>query len=214
MPQPIDDVYEIVISGELAGQEVSNVFHYEKVSASVDPFDIVDSIHTIWVNDVLPSVADSYQLNTISFRNLFDPIDVGEVTYVGDTGGLVAEALPSHDTFSIQLVHNEPTVRKGRKSIAGVTEASQSNSLLGVPVVSAFTTSMSKLTAETINDPSDPLLAIARAVVVKRIPELVGSVTRYRLPANISEAVVGYIFDVFVDLYVRTQNSRKIGRGV
>lgn len=213
MPVPTQDVVEITLVGDQSNQLVTNVFHYVKESPSIQASEIAQAVASSFIIECLPDLSTSYTLRQVNYRNLFDDSEQGELDILDQTGAAAVDALPPHDTLSMQLLHDEPAIRNGRKSFSGITEFIQTNGLIAPASLSALDAGFGTFVTEAIKDVATQTITIARPVIVKRIAEVVGAVTRYRLPNNALEALVGFVYDVVLDAYVRTQNSRKVGRG-
>ena len=214
MPAPTGDLIEVTLVGTQNEQEITYVSHWERVDASETAADIAQACATSFIVEILPNIAEEYVLTHINYRNLFDASEAGTVDISDQAGGRTAvDPLPPHDTVSVQLLHDEPQIRNGRKSFAGFAEDQQDNGVLTAATVSNMTTDATAWLTTTLKDIATGLVDTAKPVIVKRLSEVIGGVTKYKLPSSAAEALVGYIYDVVVSTYVRTQNSRKIGRG-
>lgn len=213
MPQATNDIVEVTLIGDMQNQQVTNVTHWHKTDNTHPSEDIAEQCASAFIQGVLPNVASAYTLTEVQYRNLFDPSDSGTIDVLDQVGGQAVEALPPHDTCSAQLLHDEPAIRNGRKGFAGVPETSQVNGLVTPAHVTSWDNGVSSFITEALKDVATNTIDIAQPVIVKRISEVVGAVTRYRLPQSVVEAVVGFVYDIVIDTYVRTQNSRKVGRG-
>lgn len=214
MPQPTGDIIEVTLIGTQNNQEVTNVLHFERLDAGETAEDIATAAGAKFVTTMLPNMAEEYVFTAINYRNLFNPSEAGTVDVTNQPGGRISvDPLPPHDTVSLSLIHDEPQIRKGRKSIAGMAEDQQDNGVITPAVVTAIQSDSLDWMTEALKDVATGLVDTAQPVIVKRIAEVVEGVTGYRLPGNATEALVGWVYDVVVSAYIRTQNSRKIGRG-
>lgn len=214
MPAPTGDIIEVTLIGVQNEQEISNVLHFDRLDSGTAAADIATQAAAKFITTMLPDIAEEYVLTRADFRNLFNPSEAGSVDIIDQPGGRIGvDPMPPHDTFSVQLLHNEPSIRSGRKSVAGIAEDQQDNGIITPAILAAVQLDAIDWMTETLKDIATGLVDVAQPIVVKRISELIGGVTRYRLPANAVEAIVGAIFDVVTSSLVRTQNSRKIGRG-
>lgn len=213
MAQPNNDVIEIQIIGDVQGQMCRNVLFYEKVQAQFPASEIAQSAATQFITEMLPLLSDRYVLREVQWRNLFNPSDAGSIDLIDQPGGIISAAMPAHDTYSIRLLHSEPTIRSGRKSISGVTEDANVEGVLSGTALPAVQDASFDWLVPGLKDVATGLVDIALPIVVKRIIDQTGLQTKYRLPNSAVEAVIGYVYQAVLSAYVRTQNSRKIGYG-
>lgn len=214
MPTPSNDVVEITLVGDMLEQEILTVHHYEKVSPSVTASEMAQSLATSYIANCLPLLSDTYAFREVRFKNLFDPSEQGTIDVIDQFGARIGdEAMPTHDTISFQVLHNEPQIRSGRKAVGGLVESANVGGVLTPTNLTAWQGIGQSWLVEALKDVATGITDIGRPVIVKRIAEVVSGVTRYRLPATAIEALVGYVYDTVLSAYIRTQNSRKVGYG-
>lgn len=212
MPQPTADVLEVTINALLEGQKISNVLHFQKEDNLVDMSEVEVALTELVLNFYRPLACADIYFEDVTYRNLFNPSEQGTIV-MGFGGTKAGDAFPAHDTLNVSLSHDEPAIRKGRKAVFGMSDDDAIGSLFTFSTISTATPLVSAMFAEPLRTIDNPAVTLLRPVVVKRVAELINGVTRYRLPTSVAEALVGFVYDVVIDVYVRTQNSRKIGRG-
>lgn len=213
----IGDIIEITAtySNGVAGT-ASTVHHYE---AQVDSF-LIDAFIDAWVAQVWLGIKNSisaqWTLTEVTARNLFDPTEASGKSYnlmgLSPGGG---NAMPTFVSFAVTLNHDNPgAIRPGAKRIMGPEEGySFENGVIEGASYSGISTNLARL-ADPLTEAVGGLVQLAQPVIVKRIAEIVAGVTRYRLPVNQAEAIIGYVFEAVLNRYLTSQVTRKRGRGV
>lgn len=203
-----NDVFELVDQYTVLGQEMNNVYFYQRgASLSFSAQDFAED----WVEEVLPTVLACQPSDVVhtrvATRNLFDVSDTGEVLHtVSGTLTGAGELLPPMLGAGFTLARTNSTTRSGKKRVyVGGEGVQDSGNWQG-----AILTPLANLAAEIASIITVTLVQRWFPVIVKRILVSVGE---YRLPTNATEATVNPVIGGLVSSIVTTQNSRKIGVG-
>lgn len=208
MPAYTGTILEVVLVREIQNQDVLNVMHYALSDESV--LNDLDSVMLLLANKIvtqLDATCDpSVYFDRLTYRNIYDDSISGEVIIDVNGTGTDGHDLPVHDTFSLSLIHDEPSIRTGRKSVSGVTETDSLNGKVGADSYVAISNALHTAFGEPLTVSEVDVL---RPIVVKRIAEVVDGVTKYRLPNISTEALVGFVYDTILSIYIGTMLSRK-----
>lgn len=203
-----NNVYELVDTYTLLGQEMKNVYFYQIGSGlSFNAQNLADD----WVAEVLPSVLavqPSALIHTqVNTRNLMNPAETGEVLH-NLAGTLINEGdeLPPFASAGITLARSNASTRSGKKRVYAGGELYTANGVWD----SAILTTLTTLATEMASIITVTLVQRWFPVIVKRILVSAG---KYRLPTTLAEATVNPVDGALVSSLVTTQNSRKIGVG-
>lgn len=122
----VGDIIRVILSQDLGGNLVQNVFHYRLdsfVGSGATDF-INDALRSQFLSTVRPAMelvqATSLEYTQIDVQNLND-VAGDEVLALTGTGSAGASA-PSLAAYSFQLRPQDKSIRHGRKSIAGINE--------------------------------------------------------------------------------------------
>lgn len=202
------DIYQIALYQKYYSQEVLNVFYYRhnNASSNADASDLAAS----FVSQVCP-VIQNFQTSAVRqerivVQNLFDSSDRLDslLSLVGLRANLDAEK--AFVAVGFRLDHDNGSIRPGSKRFAGLDEGDVANGVI------TNTTAITRLNALGIALTQALTVAAVNVfvpVVVKRILDATG----YRLPATLSEAVIGVIQQAIWNVIATSQVSRKIGVG-
>lgn len=196
------DVLRCIVSSELGGQLVQNVYHYlvDNIVGSGGTAFINAALRSSWLDIVLDALklvqTSDVTYNQIEVQNLND-VAGDEVFSMSESGSVGGEALPSLVSWSYQLRPETKAIRHGRKAVAAVPE-------LNIDINEATPTALPDLIdlgaifADTLVHPNGDFIP-----VVARIPD---ATPRPFIPFTvpISEGIFRG---------VGTQYSRKKGRG-
>jgi len=214
----LNDVIKLDLVGSYKqAAEQRNVFFYQCTNASFEMVDLVQAfIDTFIDGGFLGLFTQDMTFTRLSAVNLFNPDEVYEVGLAWQGQNSVQpEALPPYCTYSVRLAHDKPSeIRKGAKRFSGVPEGQVSDGVFDDVAYPIGDSIMGAVLSVDLLDPIGGILSLARPVVVKRIAEIIDGVTRYRLPTNFAETVVGIVIDAILAKAVGTQTSRKFGYGV
>lgn len=208
----IGDVYEVIDAQVFGGKDVLNVYFYQALDAGVT----ADLVGDMWINQVLPDVQNVQGADVshteVRVRNLFNLADVAVIP-TGVLGTSVAagvDTMPPHDAIAFKLTRGNASTRHGQKRIAGIPATNQTDGVIDNSTYIVELGELADAMLEQLVDTVGALGNFALPIIVGRIAEVVLGVTEYRLPENLGELVSASIVDVVVDLFISTQNSRKL----
>lgn len=201
MPSVLD-VFEVILEGELLGQQIINVrqFRVEQVVNDGGFEQVLDYFE----DTILPLVkvvqTTEFEWSNITINNLTDPDEfaVRAISVVGtDTGG----ALPPHSSISIKMQRGSKITRNGYLRHAGVTESMQTDGLANPLTITNYEAAYVWLlgTLSAI-DGSDTIDFVN--VIVGRNTDGSYDLDRVQIPTSIE-----------IQSVLTTQRSRKIGVG-
>lgn len=220
----INDLYELTYVQRLNEQAVYNVFHYQQSDSTVgQTITSAEALCNAFEQDVMPQILalQTSDVSAVELRakNLFSAADnhVMSVTGSGDITSFVSgstdDCLPSFVQIPLILIQGNGEVKNGAKRIAGVSEGVQTDGVITLPAMLTQLEGAAGVLAGAIWD-GDITHPSFDPVVIKRVKEVSGEQTTYRLPENIGEAVFGLVIDVLWDVLLSHQISRGIGFGI
>lgn len=215
----VNDVYEIIVTGTLLGQDVVNTYFYEQQNAViVIGITIAQALLNEFGGQVWPLITatqgSDYRGKTIRVNNLFDLSDSAEnaVADVGSwAGGGNIDSAFTAVAYVLSVVGR--SVRQGHKRIGGITEDVSTD---GVITSSTYITAANALAAGLAAPITNGAIIPINTwypCVVKRVRSGTKPDYKYRLPETLAEKVLQLIVDVTPNLILSSQVSRKIGRG-
>lgn len=206
------DYYQINSRQTFTTTTLENVYFYESLDAGTSS----DELAQLFIDDVLPSVRAVQSSEIVhvlvKVENLFNPSDFTQavINFPG-TFGAAVDALPPHDAISFTLRPSTKIVRPGGKRYAGLTEQSQDNGVIADAALVILLEALRFALIEILKDLATGLDDHYRPIIVKRILEGVEPDITYRLPENQGEAQHADVIQSDYSLFVRTQNSRRLG---
>lgn len=215
----VTDIYEITLKQLDRGQVANNVFTYQQVLEFVTTNPTKAQVLAENFRDqILPSlrnVQPAEVLTTgIEVKNLFNASDGYSLSLSLPGGyGSDREMMPTFNAIGFALNGNNPAVKNGRKSIAGVFEDYVNDGVItGSDLITKLNTLGDKFEAfVTVGTliPDD----VFKPVIVKRVRSGDPGNYEYRMPINAGEAVVSQVVVALFNAIVTSQLSRKIGVG-
>jgi len=198
------DVLEVVVTGELYGQQIQNRYHYRVdniVGAGTTEF-INQALRSIFIGDVQDEIEDftdeEVSFTQVEVKNLNDVTgDVVTAETRQGSSSTVGPAAPSLLAFSIQLRPASKDIRWGRKSFAGVSIGGLNGNDLTAPQAAQIALAIPALVAQLAHPNADFTPVIARIAPASLRPYV-----PFAVP--IAEAVIRGL---------GTMYSRKPGRG-
>lgn len=216
------DIYEVTVKHSMKGQALANVFHYRQnavfATTSLNTATVLGDLFWSKVGSQWTQVVTAdVRFNSLVARNLFVESDYYELVIdeAGSNGGGTAvQSLPVFNAISASLVHDGgASIKKGAKRLAGIPEAAVDDGLLSdTDYINGVDLLLQKF-AEPIAVGTIIFDDVFFPVTVQRVKEIVNGVAKYRLPANIAEAVYATILDAVFGLEIGSQVSRKIRLG-
>lgn len=204
----LGDLYAVSSLGNLFGQEIRNVWQYEAVHVSASAPDLTTRFTNQVLTPMAALVADNLSWLTVEARNLFDPLDYSLIP-VSVNGAKIGEVMPPFTNIAGLIAHNNPTIRDGRKAIAGIIENDVADGMVGSSELIAWDTFWADEVVPGVIG-SGATGQVYSPVVIKRIKYIAPSgKTAYRFPTNIAEAEWGTVTGIITSIFVRSQNSRK-----
>ena len=211
MTIPDEHVFEIAVSGQIAGQRVMNVMHYHVDSGAVgaDGGDLAqafwDDVKGWWRAVCIDGYTAAFQL--VTARDITDLTGAygSYAIPLGEQGGTrttpaAGEGMPPFISMGVRLNVGSRITRPGQKRLGGFTEADQANGSFVSAVVTAGQT-WGDTAIQTITLPAPALLAVLTPVVVRKNPDGSAAIWQPFTSAAASNVVT-------------TQNTRKAGRGI
>jgi len=214
----VGNIYELVDVQAFQGQEVLNVYFYRVQEIAVSTLATAAQVlGENWIDQILPDIAYVQVADLVHtglrVRNLFVPGDAWETSVSVPGVNESADYLPIFDAFKFTLDGETHDVRKGRKSIAGISESVQTNGVV--------------TDTGTLTDLGNTSDALARAVqvglilpsdvffpcLVKRVRSGVAGAYTYELPTDVFTSVSTQVISALFDVLISSQVSRKIGVG-
>lgn len=196
---------QIKVFGELQGQEVLNVFHYQlflDANPSVALSDVAVSWGVFFDQFVMSLLSTTFTTSRVVIDNLSAPLEFYEGTFVA-TGDATGDCMPAHDTFSVKLIRQSKLTRNGRKSFSGVSENTANNGVITLPAQTV--TELENFCGqplEFLNPENGDAPYFLNPVIIGRTLNAQGI---YELDLNRVNLVVG----AQLNPRVRTQNTRK-----
>lgn len=209
----VGDLYELTLTGTFDGAiPINNVFHYVQDDGVANG---AGSLALHFEDNILPQIVapatSSIVYNRIRCVNKFDPVDWDERGLISDNVGLIGgDSLPPDAAYAFTFPRTRLDINAGSKRFVGVPEGAQNK---GVIVDATRITELLALGTELIQtiNLTVPLIRVFSFCIVKRIPYVPagGTVTRYRLPANVGEFEYSVPVSYIEDRNVGTQDTRR-----
>lgn len=215
----LNDVYELTAEQRYKGQRVYNVYFYEIGANFVTTTPTVaEVLVTNWIAQILPLLKECQSSDivytSIRARNLFNDADGFDAAVTLSGNAAAADDLPTFNAMSFTLNTDTTAVRAGKKRLAGVTEAYQTEGILDTAAALAALA----ISAEQMEKPVTVGTVIQDPVffpcLVKRIREGSSGAYTYRLPAAREESITSRVLSALFDVMVTSQISRKMGVGI
>jgi hypothetical protein len=186
------------------------VFHYEHQTGAHS----LAAIAGEWLTRMATVIRALYEgevtLVELVLKNLFDSSDT--LAYpIGLTGtaGPTANQLPTQCSVGVQMLHNNPDVRKGWKRFWPINYLGATDGVLTGASVTKYTAVGDALIDGLFVNANPPYDSDLPYIILKRIAYEEDGKTKYRLPENLAESVWGVVDDYDINLRVTTQNTRK-----
>lgn len=216
-----NDIYELIDFQTYFGQEIENVYHFRRTTATfvdtVNP-NVAATFLDSWVSKNLPDIVplqSSDILHTrVTCRNLFDDADAWDraINVSGTANVGATDDLPAFVCYGFDLGTNGLIVRDGKKRIAGVIESAQSEGIVTNPTfLIKLQTCADRMLKGVRFSADSPVNMIGAPTVVKRVRGGAPGGYTYRLPANQSESVWADIGSAVFKFLLTSQVSRKVG---
>jgi hypothetical protein len=218
----IGDIYQVTLTQMCLGQQCDAVFHYEQKDIIVTLPTLINESEALanwFISDVLPKINNVQAAGvtnvSVGVKNLFDAADADTKVVTGggdgDTGDV--DQMPPFNAYDYALTGAGNAVHNARKRLVGLVEGNQTAAVL-INKDSSFSRQDELSTALEAKFMSAlGLSVLMEPVVVKRVKEVVGGKTKYRLPTVIGEKVVKIITIVVWKSIVGHQVTRSFGRG-
>lgn len=206
----VGDIFEVVDTQEMLGQQCLNVYFYRAQGVSVTDNDSA-AMAAAFIEHVLPDIVQVQTPDvvhtSIRVRNLFDDTDAHE-ELISEPGVSGTNSEGTFNAFGFRLVGDNAAVRPGAKRIAGVNNDATTD---GVVTDTGSLSALNDLATTLATEIAWGLLEaeLGAPVIVGRI--LAGG--EYRLPANQGEAIYSLVTDALFNPRVTSQVSRKVGVG-
>ena len=208
----LTDTYVLRDVQEIGGEKILNVYTYQDLLLTSN----AEILVTEWIAQFIPVVKalQGTGLNHV----LVDAVRLGDPSnfyeQVINTPGISSgDMLPSHDAVSFTYRLNTRSLRPGSKRIAGITEAEQSNGVLGGSGVPEALENLRLALKAVI---MGGIVETFKPVVVKRVKYAVPGTDpvryAYRFPETEEEFVFGDVVEVLLNNKVSHQVSRGNGR--
>ncbi len=202
MAANLNDVIQMTVIQEQAGQQVLNVYHYQVVTLTGLDGDYLQVLIDHFNDEIKPQIV-ALQSNALAYKgirvvNLTNGVDFLEYTYPASTTGQVAtDALPPNVTYTFRLLRETLATRHGYKRFSGVAESMQNNG-----VFAGNQAIIDNLRGELASDvqPAPSVVPLMAPVIVRK--DATGAVIAVNNIGGSDFRGIG------------TQNTRKIGRGV
>lgn len=225
-------LFEVVLQGELLGQEVINRWNYESdsVPASVTlsfalasamgfiissaspnppPGSILDGMRTVQSADV------RYVQGTV--RAIYDVEDFYSTPFIPQlNGGVIVSSDAPFVSFGFRTNRVRQDIRRGMKRLPGVPEtASTASGLITAPFLASLTTLAERMSADITYTDEGSTLTFAPVVVKKQEYAPSPGRTAYRYYPTLAEQEANIARSITWEPYVqlRSQVSRQYGRG-
>jgi hypothetical protein len=195
----LNDVYSIVLTGQVLSQLMVNVFHYRQSTAGTADLSLLALAANTAVRDVV--------LVGLSGQANYTKTEVLQVTggsnyfveeYTAVPGGTSGECLPPAVCFTYKYVRAQLGRRHGYKRFSGVLETAQTNGIVAAALATYVSGVAAALAADLV--PSDSIHY--KPVVLHKM--LNGQPVVPPVAQDISTVIYSHL---------GTQNSRKFGRG-
>lgn len=200
----ITDVYELRVSGTVNSEAFNLVFHALRVSGSFVAADVADACKDTALPDIIGMTSTSTIWETITAKNLGDPVDFAELSLGSTAGSQVGDTLGPFVAVVFHFPRLRSDMHHGYKRIPGVIETGQNNGVIS----GAYLTGWQAAAADVIRDWENltaPGIPIANYIIVKRVLDA----GVYRLPQTTGELIYYQPSSVVVRTNLSTQNSRK-----
>lgn len=201
---PIGDQYKLILSGNLLGQTVKNIFHYRNDVADGFADELLGAFQLTVLPTILTALSSFLTYTNIDVINLDNGADFATEAF-GVPGARGGEVYDSFGAYGFTLFPNVYNYKAGAKRFPGVAEADVSN---GTPVASQLTR-------------LDNIAVDLGAVLISGAKRFRPQLFSHRCVKN---PTTHKCTDVFTDSFVTvataawdrvtTQNSRKRGVGV
>lgn len=203
--------YEVKLEGSYQDIDILlNVFHYEHQTGVHS----LEAICAEWLTRMATVIRALYEgeimLVNLLITNLFDASDTLQYPVgLSGTAGPTANQLPTQCSVGVQMLHNNPDVRKGWKRFWPMNYLGATDGVLTGASVTKYAAVGNALCNGLFVNMAPPYDSDLPYVIVKRIAfEELGK-KKYRLPAFLGETVWGVVDDYDINLRVTTQNTRK-----
>lgn len=205
----LGDLYEVIGIGDFNGTQVLQVWQYESLITSSDATDLATRFSNQVLAPMSPNLHISFSWDFVRARNLFFAQDDATIPSAEGGADNTSEALPIFNAVVIELFHDRPDIRNGRKSIAGETESHQASGILTANTITFWDGWLNNEVLPGIIGSGQAGL-IYQPVVVQRIEYLtVKGTVAYRLPETQLEAQYGVVTGGATKSAMSTQNTRK-----
>jgi len=204
----LSDFYEVRVALTLLGKGMYLVFHVRRLSGEFDASDVTNG----FLESVLPmltaATSEDLMVESSYTWNLGDEDDF-HFCDITVPGAVIGDCLPVHDACTLKFPRLTRSIGHGFKRIPGLVETFVTDGQLTGDQFD----DLKSLGAAIVAPWSDATPAeVCEYVVIKRVfvEETEEQKEHYRLPKTDGELAyyrpLGYVADV----YVRTQNTRKI----
>lgn len=209
------DWYELRHGQTLAGQQLLNVYHAQRLGGLITAFEIA----TAFIDWVLPFVLALESVNvagtTLVVQNLGTPTDFVEFNIAATVGTLTGEVEPTFVAPRAQFLRERTDMKHGWKRIPGVTELHVTTNSLSAAYITALQNYASQVVLpwETAASPG---VDVARFGVIARVCaefDALGVCISYRLPENDGELQFYLPDQGLARTTVGSQTTRKLGSG-
>lgn len=217
-----EHAYQVVLSGSLRGQAIRNVFFYRDLTELAPTNSLASDLRMAFNEAFVPIAADQGVLDPMfsseitytstEVTNLSNPTILDTALYSRSPAGL-ADLVSPFASLGFRTARVRTDIRRGQKRFAGVTDTMFVNGELAAGVLTQVNAIASLLEGDRIgvNDP----LTSWRQIIIKRVKYTAPSGrTAYRLPENQSEYLFFDARPWEANLFMTTQNTRKIARGI
>lgn len=211
----LGDIFQLKVYQDYAGRikECLNVYFYRQIAAGGDAKDLIDAFMLLNDPDIRAFQCDIIRTSVVECLNLFNVTDfyTDDFTSEALVGAHSGECLPVHDTVTFRFLRTSRDIRHGYKRYSGITESAGANGIItAADIILELNTARANLLADLVGEGTNAY----EPVIVKRIriepdpPEFPR--VRYRLPLTAEEAEYSRPTTASVNLYVTTQDTRKI----
>lgn len=193
-----EDCYQITIKASYLGQQVINRLFYR---ANSPPFGgtlegMAFDIASAWNFAMLPFQVDDLEVTEAVALMLFNERQQAFHVFTGAVGEDVGAPLPAFFGLQFRLIANDTRIRKGRKIVAGISEAMVDSNTWGSGYDVRVATAVAQLSASLLSHGEQLNPVLLSPANTRHTGDLISNITQAQ--------AVGW----------STQNSRKIGRGV
>jgi hypothetical protein len=211
---PLDDFFELKDNQIYNGKPILNVYHLKKVDGGTNALVVAQAfLDWILADQLVTAQPDGLTRTTVEVENLGLVTDFASLSSSAFPGDLIAQALPSFNTATIQFNRTRTDMKNGMKRwLVGTEEEQEDGSW-----VSGMITALDLIATQVITpweEDTNPGVEACEFVVLKRFcvdPEQ-DPCQVYRLPDTDAEVDANHYVPIsFVSrTRVRSQVSRKV----